>query len=204
MATVFAGDETQVAATVIGSTIRNLAVGATMVAGDAGTGFSDVAAELEMEFGELGEGVVRAGMSACREISAESGNATVLFTLLTPPPAILVLGAGLDAEPVVRFAAELGWRVAVQDHRPAYVEAGEFGAAEKLICVPVEKLSGAVDFDRFAAAIVMSHHLVSDREYLDQIAETDIAYVGLLGPIDRRRSTRGPRAGRCGGTGSDE
>jgi xanthine/CO dehydrogenase XdhC/CoxF family maturation factor len=51
----------------------------------------------------------------------------------------------------------------------------------------VDELAEAVDYDRFAAAIIMSHHLVSDRKYLEQIAHTDIAYVGLLGPIDRRR-----------------
>ena len=41
--------------------------------------------------------------------------------------------------------------------------------------------------DQFAAAIVMSHHLVSDRQYLRQLAATDIGYIGLLGPRDRRR-----------------
>ncbi len=33
----------------------------------------------------------------------------------------------------------------------------------------------------------MSHHLVSDRQYLTQLATSRIPYVGLLGPIDRRR-----------------
>lgn len=32
----------------------------------------------------------------------------------------------------------------------------------------------------------MSHHLSSDRSYLAQLAETDIGYVGLLGPRNRR------------------
>lgn len=187
MASVFAGDKIQVAATVIDSTMSNLTAGATMVTRDGGTGYSDLPTALETEISELCNDSLSAGVSACRGVSAASGDATVLFTLLMPPPSILVLGAGLDAEPVVRFAGELGWRVTVQDHRPAYVEAGNFREAEKLICVPVDDLSDAVDFDRFAAAIVMSHHLVSDRKYLEQIAETDIAYVGLLGPIDRRR-----------------
>ena len=35
-------------------------------------------------------------------------------------------------------------------------------------------------------AIVMSHHLASDRSYLMQLAATDVAYVGLLGPRNRR------------------
>ncbi len=66
-------------------------------------------------------------------------SATLLLSLLQPPPAILVLGAGLDAEPVVRFANELGWRVTVQDHRPAYIQSGDFVGAEQIHCVPVDE-----------------------------------------------------------------
>ena len=32
----------------------------------------------------------------------------------------------------------------------------------------------------------MSHHLTSDRAYLEQLATTDLSYVGLLGPAARR------------------
>ena len=32
----------------------------------------------------------------------------------------------------------------------------------------------------------MSHHLASDRSYLRQLAASDIGYVGLLGPENRR------------------
>ena len=33
----------------------------------------------------------------------------------------------------------------------------------------------------------MSHHLVSDGKYLQQLASSPVAYIGLLGPVDRRR-----------------
>ena len=75
----------------------------------------------------------------------------------------------------------------VQDHRPAYIESGDFSAAEQVHCVPVAEISKTVELDRYAAAIVMSHHLASDREYLRQLARTHIDYIGLLGPVDRRR-----------------
>ena len=106
--------------------------------------------------------------------------------LVQPPPQVLVLGAGLDAEPVVRFAAELGWRCTVFDHRPAYLQNGDFSAAVATHSQPVEELATTLDLGRFDAAIVMSHHLVSDRAYLEQLAVTGIRYVGLLGPRHRR------------------
>ena len=32
----------------------------------------------------------------------------------------------------------------------------------------------------------MSHHLVSDRAYLEQLADSPVRYIGLLGPGHRR------------------
>ena len=102
------------------------------------------------------------------------------------PPRILVLGGGLDAGPVVRFAAELGWRVALQDHRPAYLQKADFTLAEQVLCLPTTELAEQLELSQFQAAIVMSHHLGSDRDYLRQLAATPISYIGLLGPRHRR------------------
>ena len=110
----------------------------------------------------------------------------VLSARIQPSPRLLVLGAGPDAEPVVRFAAELGWRCTVADHRDAYIESGSFAAAEKVLCVPAAELGDSLDLARYDAAVVMSHHLASDRAYLAQLASTGIRYVGLLGPAARR------------------
>ena len=53
--------------------------------------------------------------------------------------------------------------------------------------MPVGEVSASLHLDQFDATIVMSHHLASDRQYLRQLAATDIGYIGLLGPPDRRR-----------------
>lgn len=103
-----------------------------------------------------------------------------------PLPRLLVLGAGLDAEPVVRIASELGWRSTVCDHRPAYIAAGQFDTADSVHCIAVDALGGEVDLPRYAMALVMSHHLASDLGYLRQLAATGISYIGLLGPAARR------------------
>jgi xanthine/CO dehydrogenase XdhC/CoxF family maturation factor len=117
-------------------------------------------------------------------IAGESPDTLVIR--VEPPPQVLLLGAGLDAEPVVRFAAELGWRCTVFDHRQAYIDNGDFSLAEAACCAPAEQLAKQLDLTCFKMAIVMSHHLASDRTYLMQLAETDMAYVGLLGPPNRR------------------
>jgi xanthine/CO dehydrogenase XdhC/CoxF family maturation factor len=97
-----------------------------------------------------------------------------------------LLGGGLDARPVLRLIAELGWRVILQDHRPAYIAAGKFGEAERVICVPAQHLGNEVNFACIDAVIVMSHHLATDRKYLEILAGTDVRYIALLGPAHRR------------------
>ena len=111
---------------------------------------------------------------------------SVLAGTIQPPPRLLVLGAGPDAEPVVHFATALGWRCTVVDHRDAYVGSGDFDGAEKVLCLPAAALAKSLELARYDAAVVMSHHLASDRVYLEQLAATDLPYVGLLGPAARR------------------
>ncbi len=119
-------------------------------------------------------------------VALAGGRVNVLAAGIRPPPRLLLLGGGPDAEPVLRFAAELGWRCTVVDHRDAYIESGRFDAAEQVVCLPAAELGANLDLSRYDAAVVMSHHLASDRAYLEQLAASDLGYVGLLGPAARR------------------
>ena len=140
---------------------------------------SDIAAEARA--------VLQKMASRTTHMRAGDKDIHVLLAVVEIPPRVLVLGAGPDAEPVVRFAAELGWRCTIVDHRQAYVDTGEFPGAEAIHCIEADKLSASLDLAIFDMAIVMSHHLVSDRSYLRQLAATDIGYIGLLGPGNRRQ-----------------
>jgi len=121
------------------------------------------------------------------DVSFESGEGqgSVAFTL-GRPHAVLLLGGGQDADPLVQFCRALGWRVMVTDHRPAYVTRMEQRTACDIRCCPVGDVGEQVNFERFDAAIVMSHHLASDRQYLCALAESPLGFVGLLGPPHRR------------------
>jgi xanthine/CO dehydrogenase XdhC/CoxF family maturation factor len=101
-------------------------------------------------------------------------------------PAMLLCGAGPDAEPVVRMASQVGWQVTVVDHRPAYVEAARFQDAIRVATVDAADTGAVVALDGFDAAVVMSHNLVADGRYLAALAVSAIPYVGLLGPAARR------------------
>ncbi len=116
----------------------------------------------------------------------------VLYAVLKPVPKLLLLGGGQDAIPLVNMAADLGWLVTVVDHRPAYIQRGGFARAERAIHVNPEALAKHLSLADFDAIIVMSHHLVTDRTYLSQLAQftrtadASARYMGVLGPPARK------------------
>lgn len=111
----------------------------------------------------------------------------VFSVRLTPPPQLLICGAGPDVDSVIFFAEKLGWSLTVVDHRPAYVETHRLNSMAKMVALgaPAD-LARQLQLDNFSAALVMSHHLLADTDYLSALADTQIPYVGLLGPAARR------------------
>ena len=182
---VLAGDDSGVATTVLGSA-DGIVAGATLVLHGSEVASFGVPFEYRESLLAASRLASAEKKSTTRMVGAGSRRLKVLTARLLPPPRLLILGAGLDAVPVLRLATELGWRATVQDHRPAYVERGDFSAAERVICVPADNLAEHAALDRHDAVIVMSHHLATDRKYLELLAGSQIPYIGLLGPRDRR------------------
>lgn len=112
--------------------------------------------------------------------------AKALLTPVEPLPRLLVLGAGPDVAPLLAFAQPLDFHVTIYDHRPASTARAELAGADRIVTAPPGELARHVDLDGCAAAVVMSHHLDSDRSYLAALAGTGIPYVALLGPRHRR------------------
>lgn len=188
MVGVFGGDTVGVAVTVIDSNVASLSPGATLLMLDGQCRSFGIAGPERAELSRIGDEVLATRLPQLRKLEPVDDAAVhVLAAPVLPPPRVLILGAGLDARPVLRFARELGWRVTLQDHRPAYLAGGNFEEADQVLCEPAEHLATALDLDSFDAAIVMSHHLATDRSYLHQLAGSRIRYIGLLGPRDRRR-----------------
>jgi xanthine dehydrogenase accessory factor len=131
--------------------------------------------------------VLRETTSLRAATTVETAGATFLIAPVELPPRLLVLGAGPDAMPLVEIAGLMNWHVTVLDHRPAYAVAERFPRAQRVALNPAGELAKELRATHFDAAIVMSHHLLSDQAYLAALAEHDaIPYVGLLGPAPRR------------------
>jgi xanthine dehydrogenase accessory factor len=114
-----------------------------------------------------------------------NGSFELSFELIMPPVSILLFGAGMDAVPVVEFAALLGWDTTVIDHRPFFLTKERFPKAGRLILSRTDDYWKDLTFDAQTAAVVMTHNYERDREILANLLGAEAFYLGMLGPKKR-------------------
>ena len=114
------------------------------------------------------------------------GDGRVFVHYLEPPPDVVIVGAGDDAIPLVRLAAETGFRVTLVDHRAAYATATRFPDALSIVIARPETAGSAVPGTAQTYAVIMNHALTLDKAWAARFAATAAPYVGLLGPAKRR------------------
>ncbi len=112
----------------------------------------------------------------------------VFHEIIPAPPALIICGAGDDANPLANFAKETGWHVTVADTRAAYATAARFPNADVIIAAPLAEIASRLRLDAHTFAVVMTHRYVEDREFLRILLPRELPYVGQLGP--RQRTNR--------------
>ncbi len=146
------------------------------VEGDLGSG-SDLNTRATAKAREL----LETGESGIHEIAGRS----VFIDAFVPPPQLIVLGAGDDTRPLIRFATDVGFRVVVVDRRPGLLTPERFPAAALLVESGGADLPEKLPLDADCYAVVMNHNFADDQAYLRALLGSPVAYVGLLGPRQR-------------------
>jgi len=126
-------------------------------------------------------GAPEAGASGLHAIAGRS----VFIDVFEPPPQLLVLGAGDDARPLARCAADVGFRVVVVDRRPGLLTRERFPAAAQLVESSGDRLADVLPLDPACYAVVMTHNYADDQAYLRALVPSSVAYIGVLGPRQR-------------------
>jgi xanthine/CO dehydrogenase XdhC/CoxF family maturation factor len=111
----------------------------------------------------------------------------VFVEVLPPPPHLIVCGAGEDARPLVAYAADAGFRVTVVDHRPVLLAPEAFPQAYRLLTARPQEAVALPPAER-SLAVVKSHALAHDREWVRRLLAAGLPYVGVLGPRLRTES----------------
>jgi xanthine dehydrogenase accessory factor len=135
------------------------------------------------EFAAATRDALNAGRTGLRAL----GSRRIFADVLSPPPKLIVCGAGDDAIPVVALATSIGFRVYVADHRSAYLTAERFPAAHCLALLRPDEDSTPLPSDAQTHAVVMTHSLANDTSWVRRLIATQAVYIGVLGPRARTR-----------------
>lgn len=113
------------------------------------------------------------------------GRASVLIETLRPPLHLVVCGGGDDADPVVRLAHQLGWRISVIDHRPSYARPERFPGAQQVALASPGQWPDGVEVHAGTAVVIMTHNYLQDEAMLRHLLPRGPMYLGVLGPRQR-------------------
>jgi xanthine dehydrogenase accessory factor len=161
------------------------APGATLVlAPDSAVHGSLGSAEVDRLAVEHARGLLPAGRSSVHTIDERA----IFFEVLPPPRHLVVCGAGDDARPLVAYAADAGFRVTVVDHRPALLDAAWFPQASQRLLGRPEDPGIVLPAAERSLAVVKTHSLAHDREWVRRLLAAGLPYVGVLGPKERTES----------------
>lgn len=136
------------------------------------------------QFGEIRERAER-GLPSALRFEAEGRELTRNFL---PNERLILLGGGNIAQPLCRYAADLGFEVTVADDRPSFANRPRFPEAHAVYCdlfpAAIEKI-GIGEGD-YVAVITRGHRYDADclREIL---GGTMPKYLGMIG--SKRRTT---------------
>lgn len=108
--------------------------------------------------------------------------------LFEPKPRLIVFGAGLDAVPLVKLAAQAGFSVIVSDWRSQLCNEFYFpDADQRIVGFPSEALS-MLDLSYQDSVLILTHNFQRDKELVNDLIGRELKYLGILGP--RARSQR--------------
>ena len=127
----------------------------------------------------------RTGRSDTLAVGTERGTVEVFVDGLEPVPEFLIFGHTPDVRPVARLARDAGFRVTVAAARGARADAEQFSHAHEVVATRPPAVAEVVSRAADTYAVVMSHNFVDDRLALDALLDTDVPYVGLMGPRER-------------------
>jgi xanthine dehydrogenase accessory factor len=121
----------------------------------------------------------------------EGINYTAFVESLKPVLALVIVGAGNDAIPLVKMASVLGWDITIVDGRNNYASSERFTQVSRVIVAKPEELLSRIHINEWTAIVMMTHNYNYEMALLKELAGQNFSYVGILGPkkkLDRMLS----------------
>ena len=113
----------------------------------------------------------------------------LFIQVFTHPPTLTIVGAVHLAQPLVRLAQEVGFRVRVVDGRRIFATRERFPTADELIVAWPQEALGPEHLRPQDAVVILTHDPKFDVPALEAALKSPVGYIGLLGS----RSTQAKR-----------
>jgi len=179
---------------------NDVSIGARVMLDEGASVWSDISdPELRALLAADARETLRCGRQNETRHVTTTGAVTALIEVVHGPQPLIIFGAGYDAIPLARMARELGYHVTVVDPRPAYADPHRFPDADAVVLARPGEWNGKIHLTDRAAAVVMSHHYLTDAATLKALAPLSLRYLGVMGP--RRRAEK--MAAELGPEGAD-
>ncbi|MBD3884395.1 XdhC family protein [Phormidium tenue FACHB-886] len=111
---------------------------------------------------------------------------------LQPPPTLLIVGAGHVGIQLAKVAALVGFRVAIQDDRPAWANAQHYPQADLIFNQPIELAVEQLSAHAQLYAALVTRGYQYDLQALTALQQRPLPcrYIGMIGSEKRVRQVR--------------
>jgi xanthine dehydrogenase accessory factor len=99
----------------------------------------------------------------------------------TPPPTLIIVGAGHITIPLTTFAKTLNYRVVVIDARAAFATRERFPHADELIVEWPDEVLQRLDLNPSTSVAVLTHDPKFDEPTLQVVLSRNVGYIGAIG-----------------------
>jgi xanthine/CO dehydrogenase XdhC/CoxF family maturation factor len=127
--------------------------------------------------------VLSDGTSLFREYIDGGEKHYLFFESFAPPPTLVLVGAGNDAQILAQMAEVLGWKIIVTDGRPTHANNERFTSSCQVIVSKSEQVIENVKVNSQTVFVLMTHNYHYDLSVLRVLLdEQEVQYIGILGP----------------------
>lgn len=126
--------------------------------------------------------VMENGESVFKQYKSGDVSVTAFFEFLHPPVSLVVLGAGNDAIPLMKFADVLGWDFRIVDRRDTHANKERYPTASQILVANPDVALQHLAYDNRTFFVLVTHSYKCDYYMLKSLCAAAVPYIGILGP----------------------
>ncbi|NGP75031.1 XdhC family protein [Balneolaceae bacterium YR4-1] len=140
-------------------------------------------AELEQQIMDDARSVIGGKYSQFIAYHSKGEQLHAFLHLYTPPPSLVLVGAGNDAQVLSEMAEILGWDISIVDGRPSHASTDRFSNSCQVIVSKPEEVLENISINERTSFVLISHNYNYDLQVLKLLLDIPkIPYIGILGP----------------------